>query len=253
MAQVHELIGKAMAEIGAIGKNSKNSQQGFMYRGIDAVYNALNPVMAKYGLFICPEVLEQNREERVTKNGTALTYTVLTIKYTMYAPDGSNVSLTVIGEVMDSGDKSANKAMSIAMKYAMFQLFFIPTEELKDPDADVYENVKPKTAQPPVKPVTTKGTVTIAKRLPDVKKTEEAKPTPNPVMQYLIDHLRAMREMRQISAAENNKLFKQQFTALVEAKLAPDKKLEEYTMEEAEGLITAMYTNFPPTGDEQEK
>lgn len=58
------LMGQAMREIGAIGKDSKNQQQGFFYRGIDAVYNALNPVMAKLGLFICPEVLEQTREER---------------------------------------------------------------------------------------------------------------------------------------------------------------------------------------------
>jgi len=144
MAQIHELIGKAMGEIGAIGKDSKNSQQGFMYRGIDAVYNALNPVMAKYGLFICPEIVDQKREERTTQKGAVLTYTVLTIKYTVYAPDGSNITLTVVGEGMDSGDKSTNKAMSVAMKYAMFQLFFIPTEELKDPDAEVYTDIRPR-------------------------------------------------------------------------------------------------------------
>ena len=39
--QIYKLIGQAMGKIGAIGKNSKNAQQGFMYRGIDAVYNAL--------------------------------------------------------------------------------------------------------------------------------------------------------------------------------------------------------------------
>jgi hypothetical protein len=56
--KIFGLIGQAMREIGAIGKDSKNAQQGFMYRGIDAVMNALNPVMAKLGLFLCPEVLE---------------------------------------------------------------------------------------------------------------------------------------------------------------------------------------------------
>ena len=66
MAQIYELIGKAMSEIGAIGKDSKNTQQGFMYRGIDAVYNALNPVMSKYGLFICPEVLNMSRRKLAT-------------------------------------------------------------------------------------------------------------------------------------------------------------------------------------------
>jgi len=156
MAQIHELIGQAMKKIGAIGKDSVNAQQGFKYRGIDAVYNALNPVMAELGLFICPEIIDQKREERVTKNGAVLTYTILTIKYTVYAPDGSNITLTVVGEGMDSGDKSTNKAMSVGMKYAMFQLFFIPTEELKDPDADVYTDILPKNSAPASVGVTNK-------------------------------------------------------------------------------------------------
>ena len=144
---IYELIGKAIGKIGAIGKDKKNAQQGFMYRGIDQVYNALNPVMAELGIFFCPEVLDQKREERVTKNGTVLTYTLLTMKYTAYAPDGSSVSMTVVGEGMDSGDKGSNKAMSVAMKYAMFQLFCIPTEEMKDPDADVYTEVMPRSTR----------------------------------------------------------------------------------------------------------
>lgn len=142
--QIYQLIGQAIGKIGAIGKDKRNAQQGFMYRGIDQVYNALNPVMAELGIFFCPEVLEQKREERTTKNGSVLTYTLLTIRFTAYAPDGSNVSMTVVGEGMDSGDKSSNKAMSVAMKYAMFQLFCIPTEEMKDPDADVYTDILPR-------------------------------------------------------------------------------------------------------------
>ena len=136
MAQIYELIGKAMADIGAIGKDSVNQQQKFRYRGIDAVMNALNPVLQKHGLFVIPEVLSQVREERATTNGGTLKYSILTVKYTMYAPDGSSVSAVVLGEGMDSGDKASNKAMSVAFKYAMFQLFCIPTEEMVDPDSE---------------------------------------------------------------------------------------------------------------------
>lgn len=39
---------------------------------------------------------------------------------------------------MDSGDKSLNKALSAAYKYACFQLFSIPTEEMKDSEEDTY-------------------------------------------------------------------------------------------------------------------
>ena len=44
---------------------------------------------------------------------------------------------------MDSGDKASNKAMSSAFKYACFQTFCIPTEEMKDPDAETPPPSKP--------------------------------------------------------------------------------------------------------------
>jgi hypothetical protein len=128
-----------MAEIGAIGKDQTNKQQGFKYRGIDDVMNALQPVLVKYGVFVVPEVMEQSREERQTKTGSNLIYSVCTIRYTFCASDGSNVSAVVIGEGMDSGDKATNKAMAIAFKYACFQVFCIPTEEMKDPDSETLQ------------------------------------------------------------------------------------------------------------------
>ena len=141
---IYEAICATMADIGAIGKDTKNQQQGFMYRGVDAVMNALQPAMLKNHIFVTPEVLEQTREERVNAKGTTLLYSILRIRYTFTSDDGSSVTATVIGEGMDTGDKASNKAMSVAFKYACFQVFCIPTEEMKDPDAEVHE-VKPKT------------------------------------------------------------------------------------------------------------
>lgn len=133
---IYESITKIMAEIPAIGKNKTNLQQKFKYRGIDDVMNAIQPLLAKYKVFIVPTVLEQTREERQTKGGGTLIYSICKIKYTFYAEDGSNITAITIGEGMDSGDKATNKAMAIAMKYALFQVFCIPTDEMKDPDAE---------------------------------------------------------------------------------------------------------------------
>jgi len=145
---IFESISAVMSEIGAIGKTSKNTQQGFMFRGIDAVMNAINPALVKYKVFIVPTVLEQTREERTNSKGTTLIYSIVKVKYTFYAEDGSNVEAVVIGEGMDTGDKATNKAMSIAFKYACFQVFCIPTEEMVDPDAETHEVApKAKTAQ----------------------------------------------------------------------------------------------------------
>ena len=143
MAEIYQAIIGVMADIGAIGKDKKNAQQGFKYRGVDDVMNALQPVMVQHGLFVVPEIIDQRREERQTNRGGNLIYSVCTVRYTFYAKDGSSVQCVVIGEGMDSGDKATNKAMSIAFKYACFQVFCIPTEEMKDPDAEVHE-VTPK-------------------------------------------------------------------------------------------------------------
>lgn len=133
--KIYSAINSVMSEIGAIGKE-KRSQQGFNYRGVDDVMNALAPAFIKYKLFVVPEVLEQSREERASARGGMLIYSICKIRYTFYAEDGSHVEVVTIGEGMDSGDKATNKAMSIAFKYACFQVFCIPTEEMVDPDAE---------------------------------------------------------------------------------------------------------------------
>lgn len=141
---IFETINAVMSDIGAVGKTSKNTTQGFMFRGIDAVMNAINPALVKNKLFIVPDILEQTREERQTTKGGTLIYSICKVKYTFYAEDGSSITCTVIGEGMDSGDKATNKAMSIAFKYACFQVFCIPTEEMVDADKESHEVVPAK-------------------------------------------------------------------------------------------------------------
>jgi len=143
---IYQSITAMMPEVGAISKEKQNKQQGFMYRGIDDVMNTLQPLFAKYKIFPVPEVLEQIREERHTAKGGTLIYSICKVKYTFFAEDGSSVSAIVVGEGMDSGDKATNKAISVAMKYACFQVFCIPTEEMKDPDAESH-TLKGKTQQ----------------------------------------------------------------------------------------------------------
>ena len=142
--KIYQAISDIMGELGAIGKDRKNQQQGFMYRGIEDVMNALQPIMQKHGVFIVPEVVEHKREERTTKHGGNLIYSILTVKHHFYCVDGSEVIATTIGEGMDSADKASNKAMSVAYKYACFEVFCIPTEEMPDPDGDTPPPSNPK-------------------------------------------------------------------------------------------------------------
>ncbi|MEY8429268.1 ERF family protein [Lachnospiraceae bacterium 48-42] len=147
---IYSAICGIMSDIGIVGKDGYNRTQNFKYRGVEAVMNALNPAMIKNKVFCTPEVLEQNREERTTSKGATLLYSVCRIRYRFYTTDGSYVDSVVVGEGMDSGDKATNKAMSVAFKYACFQTFCIPTENLMDdPDAGTpWESHKGASAAP---------------------------------------------------------------------------------------------------------
>lgn len=143
MSEVYKAIASIIGEMSKVGiaKNSKNKQQGFNFRGIDAVYNALAPMLASHELMILPRVLSRDVTEKATRNGGTLFYVVCECEFDFVsAKDGSKHTVKVFGEAMDSGDKATNKAMSIALKYAAFQTFFIPTEvNTQDPDAQCHE------------------------------------------------------------------------------------------------------------------
>lgn len=140
--QIFELIPKIMKEIGSIGKNRKNQQQGYSFRGIDDAYNALAGPLADNGVFIVPEVLDTTREQWQTKAGGNMFSVMLKAAFTFFAPDGSSIRAVTAGEGMDTGDKATNKAMSAALKYAMLDVFCIPTEEPKDSENDNPEPAK---------------------------------------------------------------------------------------------------------------
>lgn len=138
MANINKAIVSIMKDIGSISKDKKNQKHGYQYRGVDDVMNALYPALVENGVFIIPKVLETKREERTSNAGNNLIFTTCKMSYTFCAEDDSKIEVIMSGEGMDSGDKSMNKAMSAAYKYACFQLFCIPTEDLKDPDMDTY-------------------------------------------------------------------------------------------------------------------
>jgi hypothetical protein len=147
--KVYLAIAKVAAALSkdGIGKDRKNVQQGYQFRGIDDVYNALAPILSANGLCILPNVMERTVVERVNKNGTALFYVTVKVEFAFVsAEDGSTHKVTTYGEAMDSGDKATNKAMSAAYKYAAMQAFCIPTEGDNDADATTHEVKHERTA-----------------------------------------------------------------------------------------------------------
>ena len=144
---IYQAMAAIAAEIGAIGKDKRCTQgASFAYRGIDDVYNALNPIMAKHGVFVLPIAGERTTDQRQTKTGGIMEIVVMRMTYKFCHADGSYVEAVTVGQAMDSGDKATNKAMAIAHKYAILQAFCIPTEDMEDPDA-VAEQLAPRQPQ----------------------------------------------------------------------------------------------------------
>jgi len=158
--KIYEKMCAIMAEIAkdGIGKEHKNQQQNYAFRGIDDVYNVLAPILSRHRVICLPEVLSRDQVERITPakiyNGQeqspakAIFFTTVQVKYTFIcADDGSSHVITTFGEASDYADKSTNKALSAAYKYAMIQAFCIPTEgdanNPNDPDAKTLPPVQP--------------------------------------------------------------------------------------------------------------
>jgi hypothetical protein len=154
---VYKVINAVQADLAkaGIGKDSENTFDKYKFRGIDAVYNAIAPLLAKHGLCILPRMLSRTCEERTSQKGGALFYVTVEAEFDFVcAEDGTKHTVKTFGEAMDRGDKATNKAMSAAYKYAAFQAFAIPTEGDNDADASTHEvQSKPETKAPRI-PVT---------------------------------------------------------------------------------------------------
>lgn len=147
---VYDAINKVQADLAAegIAKDRNNQGQGFKFRGIDDIYNAISAVLAKHKLCIIPRYTTRSCEERQTAKGGTIFYVVVDGEYDVVsAVDGSSHSARTFGEAMDSADKATNKAMSAAYKYLCMQLFCIPTEGDNDADASHYD-LAPRQQQP---------------------------------------------------------------------------------------------------------
>lgn len=154
--QVYKAINAVQAALAARGitKGSENKFDGYKFRGIDEVYNAVAPLLAQHGLLILPRMLTRTVDERQSQKGGALFYVTVEAEFDFVsAEDGTKHVVKTFGEAMDRGDKATNKAMSAAYKYACVQAFCIPTEGDNDADSISHDvAAKPARAKGAIKP-----------------------------------------------------------------------------------------------------
>ena len=135
-------------ELGPIAKGQKH-QQGYSFRGIDDLYNAVNPLFSKYLIFITSEILFQEVKEAVNDRGKTAYYNRVNVRFTFHDGESEEKVVTdMLAGSMDYSDKSEVQAMSMAKKYALIQVLNVTTQDTRDPDhstAELPDKKTPKT------------------------------------------------------------------------------------------------------------
>lgn len=135
---VVEALSAVMEEVRAVRKGDRNQQQNYSFRGVDAVVNAVGPVLRKHGVVVVPAQSQATYRDVQTSTGKPSRECTVTVTYRFYGPAGDFIDAMVPGESMDFGDKGAPKAMSVAYRIALLQALCIPTDDV-EPDAQTYE------------------------------------------------------------------------------------------------------------------
>lgn len=137
---VHTAVARVMAEIGAVGKGDrfKSPQANYDYRGIDRVVNAVKPITRRHGVLIVPSVVEITYRDIPKASGGKMQECTVTMQYRFIGPMGDHIDAVVAGEAIDTADKAAAKAQSVAWRVALIQVFQIATQD-EDPDSIRHE------------------------------------------------------------------------------------------------------------------
>lgn len=135
---VVQALAAVMEDVRAVGKGDRNQQQGYQFRGIDSLLNAVGPAFRKHGVVAMPMLEESNWRDVQTTTGKPSREVTVKVRYRFYGPGGDFIDAVVPGESMDFGDKGAPKAMSVAYRIALIQALCLPTNDT-DPDAESFE------------------------------------------------------------------------------------------------------------------
>ena len=141
--KIYSAITSVMKDMEAVPKDKKAESPGanYKYRSVDQIYSALQKHMAKHGVFTVPVRLNRVEATGTTKSGGIMHHAVITFAYKFYAIDGSYIEVIIDGEGMDTSDKVSGKCAAYAHKYALMQVFCIPTEDADDPDKTIPEQI----------------------------------------------------------------------------------------------------------------
>lgn len=136
---VDELMSAVMDDVKVVAKRDRNVEQRFSFRGVDAVVNAVGPIVREHRLKVVPKLVSVEHQYLSMGEGKrAPDYVTVVVEYEWRGPSGDTVSTITPGAAMDWGDKAVAKAMSVAYRTMLIQALMLPTDEI-DPDAETFD------------------------------------------------------------------------------------------------------------------
>lgn len=135
---VFDAFSKVMGAVQGIRKGERNQAQGFNFRGIDTVMNAVGPALREHGVIIVPDAKSIETERYQTAKGAVMQGVIVQMRYTVIGPEGDSFTGSAYGQASDSGDKAVTKAESVAYRTFLLQALTVPTDE-PDPDAQSHD------------------------------------------------------------------------------------------------------------------
>lgn len=138
-------LAQVMALVERVPKTGHNANHNYDYATEADILAAVRSGLAERHVILAPDVESIVWEKLTTKSGGELKLCTVRVRFdVMDAESGELLSVRMVGQGSDSGDKAFYKALTGATKYAVLKLFLIPTGD--DP-----ENEKPErnTLPPP--------------------------------------------------------------------------------------------------------
>jgi len=131
---IYQRVVEVARLISPIHKKKSGTGVPYAFRGIDDLFNNLQPLLSAAGIFLLPEVLESSIEAVTNSKNQVVTTAILKIKWSFVGEDGDLISGVTVGEAVDYSDKATNKATSASLKYFLMDCFCIPTSDIADSD-----------------------------------------------------------------------------------------------------------------------
>ena len=133
---IYQALNAVMKVVGYVQKQKAPEGGGLRYSfvGEAELIKAIRPAFVEHGIVVHPSTMTNViTDSYTTKNGAVMNRTITSLVYRFaHAPSGTFIDVAVNGEGADGGDKSSNKALTGAFKYALRQTLMIETGD--DPD-----------------------------------------------------------------------------------------------------------------------